>query len=194
MLRILVIIAAVTLAPVPALAHKVIFGVFPSGDKIEGELGFSNGDAAVGETIEAFDVQGNKLGETLTDEDGFFVFTPTAPVLHRFHADLGAGHTADAEMSAQDVAKILGVAAEVAEAAADPVAAPAASAITVASLTTEERLAIAEAVRDEMRPLRQEIAAYKERNDLQTILGGIGYIVGLFGIAFYVAARRKLAG
>lgn len=194
MLRILVIAAAVALAPVPALAHKVIFGVFPSGDKIEGELGFSNGDAAVGETIEAFDAQGNKLGEALTDEDGFFVFTPTVPVLHRFRADLGAGHTADAEMSAQDVAKILGVAAEVAEAAAESVVAtPASGTITVASLTTEERLAIAEAVRDEMRPLRQEIAAYKEHNDLQTILGGIGYIMGLFGIAFYVAARRKLA-
>ncbi|NIY97843.1 cobalt ABC transporter permease, partial [Salipiger sp. HF18] len=51
-----------------------------------------------------------------------------------------------------------------------------------------------EAVRDEVRPLRREIAAYREHNDLQSILGGIGYIVGLFGLGFYLAARRKLAG
>ena len=69
---------------------------------------------------------------------------------------------------------------------------PAQAGRTVGSLTTEERLAIAEAVRDELRPLRREIAAYREKNDLQTILGGIGYIVGIFGLGFYVAARRRL--
>jgi nickel transport protein len=47
------------------------------------------------------------------------------------------------------------------------------------------------AVRLETKPLRKEIAAYKEKNDLQTILGGIGYIIGLFGIGFYIAARRE---
>ena len=60
-------------------------------------------------------------------------------------------------------------------------------------MTDAERQAIAQAVRDEMRPLRREIAAYREHNDFQTILGGIGYIVGLFGLGFYLAARRRLA-
>jgi nickel transport protein len=46
-------------------------------------------------------------------------------------------------------------------------------------------------VRDEVRPLRREITAYKEKNDLQTVLGGIGYIVGLFGLAFFLMARRE---
>ena len=41
--------------------------------------------------------------------------------------------------------------------------------------------------------LEAEIAAYREHNDFQTILGGIGYIVGLFGLGFYLAARRRLA-
>ena len=45
-----------------------------------------------------------------------------------------------------------------------------------------------------MRPLRQEITAYRNHNDLQTILGGIGYIAGLFGLGCYLAARRRLAG
>jgi nickel transport protein len=76
-----------------------------------------------------------------------------------------------------------------------PVAKPAdgATTVTVAALTEAERSAISEAVRAEIRPLRREIAAYREHNDLQSILGGIGYIVGLFGIGFYVAARKKLA-
>ena len=65
----------------------------------------------------------------------------------------------------------------------------------VRSAMTEEMGAlkgeIAKAVRREVKPLRKEIAAYKEKNDFQTILGGIGYILGLTGIGFYFAARRQ---
>lgn len=177
------------LAPLPALAHKVIASVFPSGEAIEGEVGFSNGDMATGATVVVTGPDGAPLGEAITDEDGFFVFTPTEPVEHHFRADLGAGHVAEMTMLAEDVAHILGIAAEVQE---QEEAEPAQAGRTVGSLTTEERLAIAEAVRDELRPLRREIAAYREKNDLQTILGGIGYIVGIFGLGFYVAARRRL--
>ncbi|WP_421703747.1 cobalt ABC transporter permease [Aliiroseovarius sp.] len=184
---------AVICAPVPALAHKVIASVFPSGDVIEGELGFSNGDMAVGQEVIVFGPDGAEIGRTVTDEDGFFLYAPTQPVAHTFRADMGAGHVADVTMPADEVAKIMGVAAvevEVAE-----IIAPAATGagVTIASLSDEERLIIAEVVRDEIRPLRREIAVYREKNDLQSILGGIGYIVGLFGVGFYLAARHKLA-
>lgn len=193
MIRKLALVLALAATPLPALAHKVIFSVFESGSAIEGELGFSNGDMSVGQVVEVFNASGDKLGEAVTDEDGFFIFTPTEAVTHVFKADLGAGHVGEVEMPAAEVAALLGVAA-VEEAASQPAPEAAAGAVTVASLSDEERLAIAEAVRDEMRPLRREIAAYREQNDLQTILGGIGYIFGLFGVGFYLAARRRLAG
>lgn len=188
------IVLALCCAPLPALAHKVIAGVFPSGDQIEGEIGFSNGDMAVDVVVFVIGPDGAELGSTSTDADGFFIYTPTAPVAHTFRADLGAGHVAEVIMPADEVAKIMGVAAKPETSAAPPAPADAAqNVVTVAALTEQERLAIAEAVRDEMRPLRREIAAYREHNDFQTILGGIGYIVGLFGLGFYLAARRKLA-
>lgn len=180
-------------APLPAFAHKVIAGVFASGSAIEGEIGFSNGDMAADQEVIVTGPDGAELGRAVTDADGFFVYTPTAPVAHTFFADLGAGHVAEVSMSAEDVTKIMGVAAD--PTPVEPVRADAAAAggVTVSALTDAERQAIAEAVRDEMRPLRREIAAYREHNDFQTILGGIGYIVGLFGLGFYLAARRKLA-
>jgi nickel transport protein len=49
---------------------------------------------------------------------------------------------------------------------------------------------IAEAVRREIKPLRKELTAYKEKNDMQSILGGLGYICGIFGLAFFLYARR----
>ncbi|WP_420408162.1 cobalt ABC transporter permease [Hoeflea sp.] len=188
----------ILLLATPAYAHKVIASVFPSGDKIEGEIGFSNGDMATDTLVEVFDGDGNKIGETQTDGDGFFIYTPTADTKHVFKADLGAGHVAEVAMEEAEIAMIMGKAKP--EAGAGPVDAAAnapssgapAATVSVASLTDEEREAIAMAVRDEMRPLRREIDAYKEHNDFQTILGGIGYIAGLFGLGFYVAARRKL--
>ncbi|MCP9483404.1 cobalt ABC transporter permease [Shimia sp. CNT1-13L.2] len=183
---------ALLCTPLPALAHKVIAGVFPAGDAIEGEFGFSNGDMAVAQEVIVFGPDGAEIGRTITDGDGFFLFTPQQPVAHTFRADMGAGHVAEVTMPAKDVAKIMGVAAELVEAVANDTATGNSATITVASLSDKERLAIAEAVRDEIRPLRREIAAYREKNDLQSILGGIGYIVGLFGLGFYIAARRKM--
>jgi len=194
MIRTLLLALTLAALPLTAMAHNVISSVFPAGSDIEGEIGFSNGDMATGQLVEVFDADGNKLGETMTDEDGFFLFTPTEAVTHVFRADLGAGHVAEMRMPAEEVAAIMGIAAPENEAMADAApAVPVEGGITVASLTDEERAAIAEVVRTEMRPLRQEITAYKNHNDFQTILGGIGYIVGLFGLGFYLAARRKLA-
>ena len=191
----LILIFSLICTPLPALAHKVIAGVFPAGDAIEGELGFSNGDMAVGQEVIVFGPDGAELGRTVTDKDGFFLYTPTRPVAHTFTADMGAGHVAKVVMPAEEVAEIMGVAAEFLE---SPVAASdgpveGTNVVTVASLSDEERRIIAKAVRDEIRPLRREIAAYREKNDMQSILGGIGYIVGLFGFGFYLAARRKMA-
>ena len=94
-------------------------------------------------------------------------------------------------LPAEDVAAILGK--PVIETQPPAATTDATNPAPVAGLTAEERDVIAEAVRDEIRPLRREIAAYKEKNDLQTILGGLGYILGLFGLGFYIAARRKMA-
>lgn len=194
MIRAMLLILTLAALPLPAMAHKVIFAVFKSGDAIEGELGFSNGDMAHDTRIEVFSDAGEVLGEAVTDADGFFLFTPTQPVRHVFKANLGAGHIAEIDMSAEDVADILGVAAIVSETSAAPAPMTVNTGTVVASLSAEERLAIAEAVRDEIRPLRREIAAYREKNDLQTVLGGIGYIMGLFGLYFYIVARRRMQG
>jgi nickel transport protein len=188
----LALIIMLCAAPLPALAHKVLASVFPSGDAIEGEVGFSNGDMAVDLTILVFGPDGEALGQTKTDSDGFFIFKPEQPIAHTFHGDLGAGHVAEVTMPADEVAAILGKATPAAT-TAKTAAAPASGVVAIASLSEEERNAIAVILRDEIRPLRREMAATREHQNMQSILGGIGYIAGLFGLGFYLAARRKLA-
>ncbi|WP_299444588.1 cobalt ABC transporter permease [uncultured Rhodospira sp.] len=189
-----VAVVLLALSGAPALAHKVIAGAYPAGAVIEGEVGFSNGDMATDTLVEVFDEAGAKMGETRTDADGFFTYAPTRQVMHVFKADLGAGHVATFTLDVADVPAVAGAAAPESGAVPDPaasstVATPetAAPAAMPADLTAQ----IAEAVRDEVRPLRREISAYKEKHDLQTVLGGIGYILGLFGLAFFLLARRR---
>ncbi|NDW54544.1 cobalt ABC transporter permease [Aliiroseovarius sp. PrR006] len=191
MIRSLILIVALA-APVPALAHNVISSVFPSGSDIEGEVGFSNGEMATDLVIEVFDEAGKKMGETVTDADGFFIYTPTQPVTHVFRGDLGAGHVAEVIMPAAEVAALMGQDAAVSTSAAS-VAVPASTA-GLSGLSDQARAELATMIRTELRPLRQEISAYKNKNDLQTVLGGLGYIAGLFGLGFYIAARRKMEG
>lgn len=181
-MRVFWVVLAIWL-PMAALAHNVIASVFPSGPNIEGEIGFSNGDMAADTVVSVVDDTGAPLGETKTDADGFFLFAPTVARAHIFRADLGAGHVAEVRMSAQEVADILGQSAMSIPAAPIPAAMP----------TAAPDADIRAALRAELRPLRQEITALRSKARLMDALGGIGYIIGLFGVGFYLAARRKLA-
>ena len=187
-----VLLLLVLLTPLPAMAHNVIAAVFPSGDAIEGEIGFSSGDMAADLVVEVFDEAGNNLGETRTDADGFFLFTPSQPVTHIFRGDLGAGHVAETVMGAVDVAAILGQTAATDSAGASVLRAAPATMAQPAGLSDLTRTEIAKMLRDELRPIRQELTAFKNKSNFQSVLGGLGYIFGLFGLGFYIAARRKL--
>lgn len=204
MRRLALLLAALLLiSPGPALAHKVIASVFASGDVIEGEIGFSNGDMAPDALVEVFDDAGNKLGETRTDADGFFTYKPTKRVPLVFRSNLGAGHVAEVKMGLDELPEIEGAAQ--ANATAPPpavgsapvddkaVVAGAVSGLDLAAFQDEQRRMIVKAVQQQVIPLRRDIEAYKEKANLQGVLGGIGYIFGLFGVGYYVAARRKLA-
>lgn len=192
----------------PGLAHKVVASAWAEGDAIVGEVGFSNGDmAAAGTKVEIFGPGGAKLGEVFTDADGLFRFVPQRPVAHRFEVNLGAGHLAEALLVEDELPVTLlrraqtaspgypgGETGGVPESAAgvevsseglSPGVSPGLSEVELESL-------IARAVQRELRPLRRELLAYQEKNDLQRILGGIGYICGIFGLLFFIVAQRRL--
>lgn len=191
----------------PASAHKIIAEVYVSGDVIEGEIGFSDGSFAADVPVEIFDGEGNKLGEAKTNSEGVFEYKVQQKSDHVFRANLGAGHIAEARVGADEITL------DTANTSDPASTAPAADSgtpdnqdITAAAQTntsaapaairesvSSEQIArlVAEAVRKEVRPLQKELAAYREKNDFQSILGGIGYICGLFGIAYYIAGRQK---
>ncbi|AXO14856.1 hypothetical protein [Thalassospira indica] len=189
-LKLVVVVGMLVFGATPAQAHKVIASLFPSGSNIEGEIGFSNGVMAENTVVEIFDLDGNKIDEVTTDGDGFFVYTPSQQIDLRFRADLGAGHVAEATFA---IADLTGVDGTVQTAPSKARTASGVGSNAGPAITREQEEIIATIVRDELRPLRRELTAYKEKNDLQSILGGIGYIFGAFGIIYYIAARRLRA-
>ena len=188
MIRFLVVLLG--LLSTPAMAHKVIFDAYASGPNIEGELGFSNGEMAADHNILIQTPDGRPLGQITTDADGFFLFTPDTAVTHVFTADLGAGHVAETTLSLAELPKGLG--ADTPPTAAASLMNPEKGLQNAQTLSPAQTELVAEMLRDELRPLRRELIAYREKNDLQGILGGIGYIAGIFGLGFYLAARRKM--
>ncbi|HCH24261.1 MAG TPA: cobalt ABC transporter permease [Oceanospirillaceae bacterium] len=174
-------------------AHKVIFDVYPSGAVIEGELGFSNGDMALEQLISVQDDSGLEIAQIYTDNEGFFVFTPAQKVAMTFVADLGAGHVAQANVTPEDMTSSGTFAAAASVTTEAPVNTQKTQVVTPAN--RKQASNVAEQLgklSSELKHMRREIKSYKEKQNLQTILGGIGYIFGLVGLAYYLAARRKL--
>lgn len=210
---------AVCALPMPLSAHGIIASAYATGQVIEGEIGLSNGAMAKGVTVTVAAPDGADLGQVVTDEEGFFTFRPSRAVDHIFRADMGAGHVAIFLMQKSDLPRHLreggggggggdadaagsaGVAwsgalggsvggSAVGSAAAGG-AANGASLMPAAGAGMDGE-ALAALLQDELRPLKREVAALGQERRMQDILGGLGYIAGLFGVAFYIAARRKL--
>ncbi len=189
----LLLLLGLLLFSTSASAHKVVSSAWTDGTDIEGEVGFSNGDMAAPDTlVEVFDPDGNAIGTTKVTKDGLFRFTPLKAVAHTFRTNLGAGHVAEVIVTREELPEHLQ------KGETDPQTSASASSTPVVPTSSDTvalpanlQSIISKAVRKEVQPLRKEIASYKEKNDLQSIMGGIGYILGLTGIAFYMAARRK---
>lgn len=176
-------------------AHKVVLSLYVTGGLIEGEVGFSNGDVAPEARIDVYGPGGERLAELATDDSGFFAYQASARIDHIFKADLGAGHVAEARVAADELSPTL--AAQAAPTGTTP--APdsqegtAAAAGAASQVLTQANLqaAIQEVVASQVRPLRQQVTALENRIRFQDVLGGLGYIAGLMGLALYIQSRRR---
>lgn len=187
MLRLLALaMAALVAFSLPAAAHRIVASAYVTDGEIEGEVGFSDGSMAMGNTrVEVLGPDDAPLGETVTDDAGIFRFKASHRIDHTFVVDLGAGHIARVTVAAEDLPASLGEAPVRAAPASSPapVASPAPAALPAN--------AVEAAVAAQIKPLRKELAQFRNEILLRDILGGLGYILGLTGLGFYFLARRR---
>ena len=188
----------------PCLAHKVRIFAWQEGDTIITESKFSGGRVAQDATVSVIDIaDGQTLLTGKTDTDGIFKFAmpKTAGPELQIIVDGGDGHKNSWDFTLEGSA-----------ATSDSIIAPAVANATspapltagaeqskgpsLPAITAVELNQIIDAALDKkLAPIKRTLAENSEKGpSLQDILGGIGYILGLTGIAAYMQARKKHQG
>ena len=195
---ILSIIVLLALHAGPGMAHRLNVFAFADGSTIVGSAYFSGGGAPAGAAVKIVGPDGTTLGETVTDDAGAFSFEAEQRANHRIAVETADGHAADFLIAAAEFplglptldGAMSAPAVAVSETGTrEPTAIGGAtgSAIDEAAL---EAL-VARVVQQQIRPLREQLLVYGDTVRLNDILGGIGYIVGIFGAAAYLLSLRR---
>jgi nickel transport protein len=162
-----VILGILLLSPSPAWAHKLNLFAHVEGATIQGKAYFSGGTAAQGVKVVAFDPAGKELGQTTTDTEGKFTMKPGGRCDHRLVVRTDDGHAAEFTVPAAELPEGDAVRAN------DNI----------------------DALTQQVVRLREDLNEYEQRLRFRDVLGGIGYIVGVSGVAFYfLGARRNRHG
>jgi nickel transport protein len=173
----------------PALAHKLKVFATAIGTAVEGRVYFVGGGAGTGVPVELRNSSGEVVATARTvSPDGRFALT--LPYRDDFivFADAQDGHVGSFALSAARLAETL-PARPGAAVAAEPVeAAPAAEPTDAAAVSTA---AIETAVARQLAPLLEEIDALRSAIGFRDIVGGVGCILGGFGLWAFLAARRS---
>lgn len=203
--------------PHAAQAHRVNIFAWTEGDQVVAECGFNGGSKVKQGQVVVYDAAtGAKLQEGRTDDQGVYRFpVPAAGKAHglRIVVKAGEGHQNEWMMDAAELAAIQAptIPARAPEAKDTAQAAektsPAAHAVSTATLgakgaaaptpsavgvSSGELQTIVNAALDvKLGPIRRELAEMRvSRPGFSEIFGGIGWLVGLAGIALYFKGRR----
>ena len=170
---------------VPALAHKVMIFAWVEGGTVFTESKFSGGKKAINARVEIFDKDGKKLLEGKTDNKGEFSFKIPKLTDLRIVLNAAMGHKAEWTVPESEIREAGNILEK--KSAVEP------SGPTTVGLSKEEVKKIVEDSLDKkLRPIVRMITESKNtKPSLTEIIGGIGYIFGLMGVALYFKNRRK---
>lgn len=176
----LVVVALVVVVQVgaaPAVAHRMDVAVRVVGGELHGAATFHGGRPVAGAAVEMRDPLGEVLARTVTGPDGRFVVALTRRVPLEVVVETADGHLARRSVPADALPAGLPTAAEAAAAAQSD-----------AMDALADRLA-GETARH-LGPIQDQLAELERRIWIRDVLGGVGYILGLAGLAAYLLSRR----
>ena len=195
-LMILTVTSALAVASV-SQAHKVTIFAWSDGDRVHTESKFSGGKRVKDGTVEVFDDSGKLLLTGRTNEDGAFSFSPPRITDLNIVLIAGMGHQNSWRISAAELGST-----ETAPAMAVPATSAAnensprpdsAQPTPPQHLTAKDiETIVARQLDKKIQPLMRMMAESRDkRPTLSDVIGGIGYIIGLVGMAAYFRYRRQ---
>jgi len=172
-----------------ACAHRMKVFAYAEGETVVAEAFFSASQKAVGVAVRVLAPDGDVLTEGVTDGAGEFRFKAAYRCAHRIVARTQDGHRAEYDLPGPELPSALPAYPGPDPAAEDP-AQPNPSPAEQAARPALERM-VEEAVARQVGPLRKQIEHYESRARVHDVVGGIGYIVGICGLAFFLTGRRR---
>jgi nickel transport protein len=169
-------------------AHKVNVFAWVEGERVFVEGYYPGGKKAQNSLVEVYNSSGAKLLEGRTNEKGEFSFKRPAREELTIVLTAGMGHKNDFTITAGDNGRSEPVPAE-------RVAEERDNRVTPSSTTTDMdqlEVMIEQALDRKLEPVIKLIRdTRKEGPGVTEILGGMGYIFGLFGIVMYFRSRNR---
>lgn len=178
-------------------AHRVNVFAYVDGDAIQIECSFSKSQKVRNGKLTFSDLEtGAILSEVTTDEQGVYRFRPSDEFLQTGHGlnillNAGEGHQSDWQVYADELKAL-------APSKKPILAQPSSSSVLLENTAALNSMSVAElealvgrVVDDKLAPIRHTLARQAENDPgIKDIIGGIGWIFGLFGVAMYMKYRR----
>ncbi|RKQ60340.1 nickel transport protein [Thermovibrio guaymasensis] len=166
----LALISLLLLIPSVSFAHKVSLFVDVSGNEIELSSYFSDGTPVKGGDVKVYDSLGKAVFEGRTNKEGELHFTLKKPGTYKAVVLAELGHRAEATFKVNGERKEENIKGNMKD--------------------TQE---LREVIREELKPIKEELLKIEEENSkpsLRDAIGGIGWILGIFGGAVLLSRRR----
>lgn len=183
---------------VPVQAHKVTIFAWIEGNTIHTQSKFSGGRPVKQGRIEVLDTHGTKLLEGTTDDQGLFAFAVPQKTDLKVVLTAGTGHgnhwviKADEIEGMEPMGENIGTTQtpSVSRRQPKPGDEPNRSPTAEACLDAHEvEHIVNQALEKKLAPLTARLA--EQRWQWREIIAGIGYILGLVGLASYVHYRKR---
>ena len=191
-------ILCILLIPVSDIyAHKVQMFAYAEGENVIVEGYFADGKKAMKSEVVVYNPSGTELLRGRTDDSGQFTFKAPEKTDLRIVVDAGMGHKTEYTLPAGELHieggnKTAGVVtAKKEKTKEDKVSVSQTSRLDDAQIQAIVEKAVEKSVGEAIKPLVRSFTEMQQKNSLTTIIGGIGYIMGLMGIVLYFKSRRR---
>ncbi|MDX2512999.1 MAG: hypothetical protein QNK25_13205 [Desulfobacterales bacterium] len=174
------------LAASPSQAHRVTIFAWVDMDTIHTESKFGAGQKVRGGDVLVMDEAGNQLLAGKTDDNGEFSFPVPQKTALKIVLDATMGHRAEWFIP---LSEIIGTDESAGATVEQSPEAPTPSPVTI---STQEIETIVEKVLErKLKPMQRMLAASLQPGpSFRDVVGGIGYIFGLMGVAIWFRYRK----
>ncbi len=178
----------------PVMAHRAIIFAWVEGEKIFTESKFSGGRPVKQGDIIVYDLENNQLLKGKTDDKGEFSFEIPKRTSLKIVLIAGMGHRGEWTIPVSELEDVAGPQTEITTSQKIAPKKAEDQEETCDITLGEIRQIVEQALDKRLKPVMKILVESREnRPTFRDIVGGIGYILGLVGVAVYFNYRRKLA-